>query len=402
MTGESIDERVERLSNRFPVVDTHNDFPYLVRSQLHNEFVGNPDFDFNHTTAHTDLTRLRKGKVGLQFFSCWIECKDPDIYYQDFNKPNNVVRDTMEQFDVVQRLCKEYEMNLVSNSQDAIKSFKEGKFTCTLGIEGLHQVDLSLGVLRLYFELGVRYATLTHNCDNPFATAASSVSGGLKDKGLTKYGEECVAEMNRLGMMVDLSHVSIKTMEDTLKVTKSPIIYSHSSCYSLTPHPRNVPDDILLKVKENSGVICINFFPVFLQQGDKECTIDDAVDHIVHVVETIGWDYVGMGSDFDGISNGPKGLEDVSKYPDLIKKVIERTNCSDEDIIKFMGGNVMRVWRANEVIAEHLKNEKPCETNWDKRTWPFYSYVKTFPELFPGSKGSKPNVYSNSQSLVNK
>lgn len=380
--------RLQRLSKVTPIVDTHNDFPYLIRSQLHNRFQAEPGFDFNHTTAHTDLERLKQGQVGLQFFSCFIECKDPDPLYQDFNKPNSAVRDTMEQIDVVKRLSSQYNLAVVYNCDDAWKEFKAGKFVVTMGVEGLHQVDSSLGVLRLYYDLGVKYITLTHNCDNPFATAASSVEAGLEDKGLTKFGRDCVFEMNRLGMMVDLAHVSHKTMHDALEVSKAPVMFSHSSCYSLCSHLRNVPDDILLKLKENSGVICINFFPLFLKKAGQDIhdvSIDDAVDHIVHVIDLIGWDYVGLGSDFDGIPKGPKGLEDVSKYPDLIYKVMDRTNATDEQIMKLMGGNTMRVWKASEVVAALMKNEIPCESNWDDRKWAFSAYINYFPELFPGA-----------------
>ncbi|EGV63494.1 membrane dipeptidase family M19 protein [Yamadazyma tenuis] len=384
---------LDTLCKSHPIVDTHNDFPYLLRSQLHNEISNNPTFDFNHTTAHTDLTRLKKGKVGVQFFSCYIECKNPDKFYQDFNIPNSAVRDTMEQIDVTERLCKQYNLAMVHSSEDAWKRFKEGKFVVTMGVEGLHQIDMSLGVLRLYFQLGVRYITLTHNCDNPFATAASSVAGGLEDKGLTSFGAECVKEMNRLGMMVDLAHVSLKTMHDALDISRSPVMFSHSSAYALCEHGRNVPDDVLLKLKKNNGVICINFFPIFLKK-EGEVTIDDAVDHMVYVINLIGWDHVGFGSDFDGIPSGPKGLEDVSKYPDFIKKVAAKTNGSNADLAKMMGGNVMRVWRDNELMAAKLKHEPACDENWDKREWAFHKFVKMFPEIFAGSMDAKQNTYS--------
>lgn len=397
----SKESRLESLYKIAPVVDTHNDFPYLIRTQLHNEFQSDKRFDFNNTTAQTDLARLRKGKVGIQFFSCYIECKDPDMYYQDFNKPNSAVRDTMEQIDVVKRLSAQYDLKLVYSCDEAWEQFKQGKFVVTIGLEGLHQVDSSLAVLRLYYDLGVKYITLTHNCDNPFATAASSVAGGLEDKGLSQFGRDCIFEMNRLGMMVDLSHVSVKTMHDALDVSKSPVIFSHSSCYSLTPHERNVPDEVLLRLKENKGVICINFFPIFLKQNDNtEVTIEDAADHIIHVINLIGWDYVGFGSDFDGIDSGPKGLEDVSKYPDLINMIFERTNATNEQILKIMGGNIMRAWKDNEIVAESLEDQLPCESNWNKRIWTFYDYVKSFPQIFSGAMTAKKNEFSDAQKLV--
>lgn len=243
---------------------------------------------------------------------------------------------------------------------------------------------------------------MTHNCDNPFATAASSVDAGKKDNGLTKYGVDCIKEMNRLGMIVDLSHVSHQTMLDTLKVTKSPVIFSHSSVYSLTKHERNVRDDVLLKVKENGGVVCINFFPLFLRkEGESSVTIENAVEHIKYIIDLIGWDHVGFGSDFDGIPSGPSGLEDVSKYPDLVVKVWEATNATEEDIAKMMGLNVVRVWKECELVSKSLKSSKPFESNWEKRRWVFEEYCKEFPAIFPGAYEYKNNIYKSDQKLDN-
>ncbi|GMF04090.1 unnamed protein product [[Candida] boidinii] len=345
---KTIDERFDALCEKIPIVDTHNDFPYSLRVQFHNELhCPGSTFDFDSLlTSHTDLVRMKQGKIGIQFFSCFIECKEDDYLYEDFNKPNSAVRDTLEQIDVIKRLVDEYsnQFEFVSNSKDALDSFlttKGKKISITLGVEGLHQCDLSLAVVRQYFDLGVRYITLTHNCDNPFATAASSIAAGKPDKGLTKYGASCIEEMNRLGMIVDLSHVSHKTMLDVLEITKAPVLFSHSSVYSLTNHERNVRDDVLQLVKKNGGVVCINFFPMFLKQQSKEnVTIEDAVDHVKYIIDLIGWDHVGFGSDFDGIPQGPVGLEDVSKYPDLVKKVWEVTGASEENIAKIMGLNI--------------------------------------------------------------
>lgn len=407
---EDIEERFEKLVKKFPIVDTHNDFPYNLRVQLHNEFETTKEFDFDSLlTSQTDLVRMRQGKIGIQFFSCWIECKDDDMYYQNFDQPNNIVRDTLEQIDVVKRLVDEYSnsFKFVYTADDALKSFRENegsKISITLGVEGLHQVDLSLAVVRQYYDLGVRYITLTHNCDNPFATSASSVSGGLPDKGLTDYGRDCIKEMNRLGMMVDLSHVSHKTMLDTLEVTQAPVIFSHSGVWELTKHPRNVKDDILKLVKKNGGVVCINFLPLFLKNEEsEEVTIQDAVNHIKYLVNLIGWDHVGFGSDFDGIPKGPVGLEDVSKYPNLVKKVWEATGASEEDIVKMMGLNVLRVWKECELVSNRLKSKiKPVESNWKERKWVFYEYCREFPELFPGAYEIKKaqNVYKDTQRLI--
>lgn len=406
---KKIDEKFDQIVKRFPIVDTHNDFPYSLRCQLHYEISTTPEFDFDSLlTSHTDLVRMREGKIGIQFFSCWIECKNDDPLYQDFNTPTTIVRDTLEQIDVVKRLVDEYSNSLkfVKTSDEALQSFRDSKgkkISITLGVEGLHQVDLSLAVVRQYFDLGVRYITLTHNCDNPFATAASSVTGGLPDKGLTSFGRDCIKEMNRLGMMVDLSHVSYKTMLDTLECTQAPVIFSHSSSFILTPHERNVRDDVLKLVKDNGGVVCINFLPQFLKREGKsadDVTIDDAVAHLVHIITLIGWDHVGFGSDFDGIPCGPKGLEDVSKYPELVKKVWEVTNATEEQIVKLMGLNVVRVWKECEMVSDRLKNKiEPVESNWEQREWIFHEYCKTFPELFPGSFELKNNIYKDTIDL---
>lgn len=399
MTIEDINARFDKLVHKVPIVDTHNDFPYLLRVQLHNELHSNDDvFDFDsYLTSHTDLKKMIEGGLGIQFFSCFIECKDQDHLYTDFNKPNSAVRDTLEQTDVTKRLVNEYSkvLKFVSNADEALENFYKTKgkqISITLGVEGLHQCDLSLACVRQFYELGVRYITLTHNCDNPFATAGSSVAAGKPDKGLTEFGKDCILEMNRLGMMIDLSHVSHKTMVDTLAITKAPVIFSHSSVYALRNHERNVRDDVLKLVKENNGVVCINFFPVFLSTK-SETTIDDAVEHVKYIIDLIGFDHVGFGSDFDGIQEGPKGLEDVSKYPNLIKKIWEATNATDEQISKVMGLNIVRVWKETEEIAKSLKNHLPVETNWKDRYWSFFKCVKDYPEIYPGSYEVHDNHY---------
>ncbi|KAK6203090.1 renal dipeptidase family [Scheffersomyces amazonensis] len=387
-------ERLENLLKDTPIVDTHNDFPYLLRIQLHNILNSDPNFDFNDDKLlnHTSLPKIKKGRLGVQFFSAYIGCRYPDSLSQDFNYRTPIVRDTIEQIDVIERLIEKYDNDLkfAWNSDQALEIYrKEKKLAVTIGVEGLHQCDASIAMVRKYFDLGVRYITLTHNCDNPFATAASSVSAGLEDKGLTELGKECIAEMNRIGMLVDLSHVSYQTMIDTLEVTKSPVIFSHSSAYAKCPHLRNVPDDVLLKVKENKGVVQVNFYPAFLKNPEKnteKVTIEDALDHIFHIAEVAGWDAVGLGSDFDGIDSAPEGLEDVSKYPDLLIKAIER-GATDEQIRGLMGGNILRVWKENEVIAKKLQASGApiSESIWSERKWYTKSGAAKLPHLYEGS-----------------
>lgn len=257
-----------------------------------------------------------------------------------------------------------------------------------IAIEGLHQIGDSISNLRLFYSLGVRYATLTHNCHNPYADAAitqlSDGSSGVGEPrwgGVSPAGREAVKEMNRLGMIVDLSHVSPATMRDVLGASDewegsaAPIIYSHSSAHALCPHPRNVPDDILKLVKKNNGVVMVNFAPDFVSctaNPDNKTGMPDfypqnntlahVVSHIIHIGNLIGYDHAGLGSDFDGIPNTPVGLEDVSKFPDLVAEMLRR-GVSDDDVAKVVGGNVLRVWRDVDAVALKIQKAgvKPVE-----------------------------------------
>lgn len=290
------------------------------------------------------------------------------------------VRETMEQVDVMSRIQQAYP-NIFStppNGTTAMSAFREGKIISPLGIEGLHSIGNSLAHLRMFHELGVSYATLTHNCHNRYADAAllELPGGGIKKAdplwhGVSEEGQKLVFEMNRLGMIVDLAHVSIETMRDVLGTGKTewigsraPVIYSHSSAYAICPHPRNVPDDILEVVRERDSLVMVNFSPDFIS-----CTASDRADgmpdtdpghanlervaeHILYIGNLIGFEHVGIGSDFDGIPTVPRGLEDVSRLPDLIKELLKR-GVSDNDASKVAGGNILRVWkRVDEVALE--------------------------------------------------
>lgn len=245
-----------------------------------------------------------------------------------------------------------------------MKAFKAGKLASMLGAEGLHQVGSSIASIRMLFELGVRYITITHNVDNVFACCAYAVTDGSKDFGLTDIGRVAIFEMNRLGMLVDLSHVSTKTMEDVLKVTRAPIIFSHSNARALCEHGRNVPDHVLDMVKSNGGVVMVNFVRGFLNVEDPDSVnADTVVDHIYHIAERIGWDHVGIGSDYDGCDGDlPEGMKNVSCYPHLIETVLRR-GATDEQVKKLMGENVLRVWQEAIDVSDKLKaaGEKPRE-----------------------------------------
>lgn len=296
---------------------------------------------------------------------------------------------TLSQIDLVHRLTTAYPKHLSSpvlDSYSAQQSFHKGLLISPIGIEGLHQIGNSFSNLRLYHSLGVRYATLTHNCHNRYADAALTElpngHGGVQVakpfwNGLSPDGYTLVHEMNRLGMIVDLAHVSQDTMRDVLSTNGSiaPVIYSHSSAYALCPHPRNVPDDILQLVKQKNSVVMVNFAPDFISCTKnltnpaglpvfypQNSTLEHVASHVIHIGELIGYDHVGFGSDFDGIGSVPKGLEDVSKFPALVAELLRR-GVTDKDAKKIVGGNVLRVWRDVEAIAKKLQKggQKPVE-----------------------------------------
>lgn len=242
-----------------------------------------------------------------------------------------------------------------------------------IGIEGGHQVGSSIATIRQMYDLGARYMTLTHNCDNAFATAASTVAADAKghDGGLTTLGRKAVGEMNRLGMMVDLSHVSHQTMRDVLSVARAPVIFSHSGAYGISAHLRNVPDDVLRLLKQNGGIVMVVFLKEFLNvKNPEQASIYDVVDHILYIADICGWECVGIGSDFFGAALAPIGLEDVSKYPSLIELLMQH-GATDEQVRMLVGDNILRVWGAVEKRGWEIRNsgEKPAEEEYEDRKW---------------------------------
>jgi membrane dipeptidase len=296
---------------------------------------------------------------------------------------------TLAQIDVLTRLQSAYptHFSLPPNSSTALSAFKSGLLISPLAIEGLHQIGNSLSNLRLFHSLGVRYATLTHNCHNIYADAALlEIPGGTKKAppywgGISPAGKQLIQEMNRMGMIVDLSHVSVAVMRDVLGGTEgwagsaAPVIYSHSSAYSVCPHPRNVPDEILYLVKKTNSVVLVNFAPDFiscvenpespvgLPDTDHEnATLQQVVKHIKYIGDLVGYEHVGLGSDFDGIPSTPEGLDDVSKFPDLVGEMLKQ-GITDEQASMVVGGNVLRVWAEVDKVAEKMQREgvKPVE-----------------------------------------
>jgi membrane dipeptidase len=370
-----------RLHREALIFDGHNDLPWQFREKADLSF-SRLDITREQKGIHTDIPRLRKGGVGAQFWAAYVPVET--------RKKGTAVRDTLEQIDVIRRLVSDHPdtFEMAGTADDVLRIHKAGKIASLIGVEGGHSIDNSLGVLRMYHALGVRYMTLTHTETLDWADSATDTA---KHGGLTKFGEEVVAEMNRLGMLVDISHVSADTMRHALRVTKAPLIASHSSAYALTQHPRNVPDDVLKLVARNGGVVMVNFYPGFLSPeaarisrdayrvarelkakypNDKEfeaalaawqkehplppVSVHAVVDHIEHVVKTAGIDHAGLGSDFDGINAVPQQLEDVSCYPYVTQELLNRGYKKDE-ILKILGGNVLRVLRAAEEVSKRAK-----------------------------------------------
>ncbi|HEU5115359.1 MAG TPA: dipeptidase, partial [Isosphaeraceae bacterium] len=325
--------------------DGHNDLPWLLREKGDVTF-GEIDLSKRLDFGQTDIPRLKEGGLKAQFWSVYIPSDHP-----------NPARTVTEQIDIVHRLAEQYPdvFEMAYSADDVERIAKAGKIACLIGIEGGVAIENNLAQLRAFYRQGARYMTLTHGTTLDWADSATD---DPKSGGLSPFGERVVREMNRLGMLVDLSHVSAETMEDALRVSKAPVIFSHSSAYAIAPHPRNVPDEILAKLKDNGGVVMVNFYSGFIvpeyarksaamrkalrqkypnrAQYEKAFeewfqsskfprgTISDVADHIDHLVKVAGIDHVGIGSDFDGITSWPEGLEDVSDYPNLTDELLRR------------------------------------------------------------------------------
>ncbi|KAI2473611.1 membrane dipeptidase-domain-containing protein [Annulohypoxylon bovei var. microspora] len=362
--------RTKRILETTPLIDGHNDFPWLLRVELHNRIYDGKFNPNQRLLGHTDIGRMRQGKMGGQFWSVHVKC---DAAQKHFEDPSWIVRDTLEQIDVAKRFIAESPevFTYCETPSCARASFKNGRIASMLGIEGGHQLGGSIAAVRQAYDLGVRYITTTHNCDNAWATSASTVARGKTDNGLTALGAAYVRESNRLGMMIDLSHVSHQTMRDVLSITQTPVIFSHSGAYSVTPHLRNVPNDVLRSIRRNGGIVMAVFVNRFLNMKDPSAvTIHDVVDHIWHLTKIAGWEHVGIGSDFSGTPFTPSGLEDVSKYPDLIELLMAR-GATDDQIKLLVGDNILRVWASIERRAQEIQSqgEKPVEEEWEWRKW---------------------------------
>ncbi|CAL8087011.1 unnamed protein product [Orchesella dallaii] len=347
---------VQRLLNESPLIDGHNDLPWNLKKFLHGQLT---EFRFDSNLqsqepwsksawSHTDLPRLRRGLVGAQFWVAYAPCEAKDL---------NAVQITLEQIDLIRRLIARYpeSLTLALSADDIEKAHEAGKIASLIAVEGGHSIGSSLATLRSFYELGVRYMTLTHTCNTPWADAAAKPGEKPQHGGLTQFGRAVVLEMNRLGMLVDLSHTSQLTMKDALKVSKAPVIFSHSSAYALCNSSRNVPDDILKELVWNRGIIMVTFYNYFVK-CDKEATVRDVADHINYIRGKIGIQHIGIGSDFDGINLTPVGLEDVSKFPKLFVELARNPNWSNEELKMVAGKNFLRVMREAENIRDGMQS----------------------------------------------
>lgn len=353
-------ETARRVLAVTPLFDAHNDLPWAIRE---NEDAPHDvgAYDLRRTTSgHTDLSRLRDGMVGAQFWSVYVPMDAVE---------EGAARFQLEQIEIARQIFALYpdQLEQAFSVSDVERIFASGKIASVIGMEGGHAIENSLGALRAFFALGARYMTLTHSGNNDWADSGTDEP---EHGGLTAFGREVIGEMNRLGMLVDLSHTSPETMNDVLDIAEAPVIFSHSSARALTDHRRNVPDAVLGRLIENGGIVMVTFVPSFVSeanrtyQGDGDpprATLSDVADHIEHVRRVAGVDHVGLGSDFDGITSTPVGLEDVSTFPALIAE-LSRRGWSEHELAKVAGENMLRVWREAERSARRIQRTRGPST----------------------------------------
>ena len=380
-----VQARIDRILKRTPLIDGHNDLPWELRENHGSRIEGlESGGAAREKPLMTDLARLRAGRVGGQFWS---------VYITGTITGNDALRATIEQIDTARRLIESYprDLQLASTADDIVRIHRSGKIASLLGMEGGRGIAGSMPALRQFYNLGVRYMTLTHNQTTDWADSATDEP---KHGGISPFGAQVVAEMNRLGMLLDLSHVSPDSMKDALEMSRAPVIFSHSNAFTRNPHPRNVPDEVLRLLPANGGVVMVNFFPVFLSAEVREWAVrrsmeetrlkayypfsakavedglkrweaanprrptpvSTVADHIEHIVRIAGHDHVGIGGDLDGVPYTAVGLESVAGYPLLFAELIRR-GWSDANLAKLAGGNVLRAMRRAEAVAKSMKGQ---------------------------------------------
>ncbi len=381
--------RARALHRQSPVIDGHNDYPWALREHEPERDLAKLDIRQPQPGIMTDIPRLKAGGVGGQFWSVYVPVE---------LQGQAAVTATLEQIDIVHGMMRRYPdtFELAQTADDVERIFKHGKIASMIGMEGGHSIDNSLAALRMFYRLGARYMTLTHSSNTPWADSATDKP---KFGGLAPFGEEVVKEMNWLGMLVDLSHTSPESMEDALRVTQAPVIFSHSDARAVNDHPRNVPDNILQMLPKNGGIVMVTFVPAFISPKVKawsdrqtaeqdrlkvqlpddpaavkagvdkwtaenpppRATVSEVADHIDHIRKVAGIDHIGLGGDFDGITLVVQDLDDVSKYPNLTAELLRR-GYSDADIKKITGQNVLRVMREVEKVSKRLQSERGPST----------------------------------------
>ena len=383
-----VQARIDRILKATPLIDGHNDLPEQLRENYKLSVEGlssRTDQRAPHPLM-TDMARLHAGRVGGQFWS---------VYIPSDVTGDAAIRETLEQIDTVKRLVKAYpnDLALAGTADDIVRIHKSGRVASLIGVEGGHQMGGSMAALRAYYDLGARYMTLSHFKNNEFADSATD---DPEYHGLNDFGRAVVHEMNRIGMLVDLSHVSDDTMRDALRISRAPVIFSHSSARALDDHPRNVPDDVLRLTAANGGVVMVNFYSAYVSNdvrlwtaehaaegarlqslyphdpGRRQreqaawetahpspiATVGQVADHIEHIAKVAGYDHVGIGGDLDGIDVAPAGLASVDGYPLVFAELIKR-GWSDANLAKLAGGNLLRVLRQAEAVSASMKNEAP-------------------------------------------
>ena len=386
-----VEARIDRILKATPLIDGHNDIAEQLRENYGSKVSGlaSGTDQWTPKPLMTDMARLHEGRLGAQFWS---------VYIPSEVTGDAAIRETLEQIDLVKRMVKAYpnDLALAGTADDIVRIHKAGKIASLMGVEGGHQIGGSLAALRQFYDLGARYMTLTHFKNNEFADSATD---DPKYHGINDFGRAVIHEMNRIGMLVDLAHVSPETMRAALQVTRAPVLFTHSDARALADHPRNVPDDVLKLLRANGGVVMVNFYlghlsPEFIQWSADKSAEDarlkslytgqperrDAgmkawlaahpepragvgliADHIEHVAKVAGYDHVGIGGDLDGIGydEAPAGMNSVAGYPLLFAELIRR-GWSDANLAKLAGGNVLRVMRRAEAVAASMKDEPPA------------------------------------------
>ena len=402
LSAQSIDAktqaRIDRILKATPLIDGHNDLPEQLRENYGMSVEGlSAGTDRLKTPLMTDMARLRQGRVGGQFWS---------VYIPSETTGDAAIRATLEEIDTVKRLVKAYpsDLELATTAADIVRIHKAGKVASLIGIEGGHQIGGSMAALRQFYDLGARYMTLSHFKNNEFADSATD---DPKYHGLNDFGRAVVHEMNRLGMLVDLSHVSPETMSAAIRASRAPVIFSHSGARTVDDHPRNVPDDILGMTATNGGVVMVNFYSGYVSDAARKWNAEEAAeearlnslftgqptereaalkawkranpappvtvgqiaDHIEHIAKVAGYDHVGLGGDLDGIpyEEAPPGMNSVAGYPLLFAELIRR-GWSDQNLSKLAGGNVLRALRQAEAVAASMKNEPPSMATLQPRS----------------------------------